>query len=431
MNRMMTAVVFLAALGGAASAYPTIEFLPPGYLLTDLSTGGVVGCGNVQGDGSYETFRWTSEDGVERLGRPTVSTIGVGGGSPDISHDGRRISASILSSDNQMTLGIWDPTYGWIEAIPPMTPDGMVQDQAYGSAWGLSGDGTTVTGHYYSNWSGPTRARPSTWSQTTGMVALPSNAGVNCRVNASSFDGLVVGGWEDHGGPWWPTVWRNGVKTNINDGNGGGGGQVWDVSYDGSILVGSEYQESIMTRAATIWTWNGSAYVMQNIGVLPGTVFNSGQAYLSAATNDGSMAVGSNLFTLSPGGARAGVVWTSSGGLQNATDYIVGLGLASQIPAGFEIREVAAISPDGSALTGIGLNTVGGYFQSFVIRLAPPPCPGDADRNQVVNFADVTSVLANFSSTGLPRIPGDADGNGVVSFADITSTLAHFDEACP
>lgn len=431
MKHHLTSLFVIAASASPAFAYPTIEFLPPGFLLTDLSTGGAAGCGNVQGDGTFETFRWTSADGVERLGRSTVDTIGVGGGSPDISHDGTRISASMLSSDNMLTLGVWDAADGWTDCIPPLPPTGAVIDQAYGSAWGLSGDGSTVTGYYYSNWAGPVRATGCTWSQSTGIVPLPGNPGVNCRVNASNFDGTIVGGWEDHGGPWWPTVWRNGVKTNINDGNGGGGGQVWDLSYDGSILVGSEYQESIMTRAATIWTWNGSAYVMNNVGRLPGTVFNSGQAYFSSTTNDGSLAVGSNLYTLNSGAARDGIVWTPSGGLMNATDYIASLGLSSQIPANMEIREMASVSPDGTVITGIGLLTDTFQFQSFVIRLAAPPCTGDADRNRLVNFADITAVLANFGSSGLPYTQGDADGSATVNFADVTSVLAQFDAQCP
>lgn len=62
----------------------------------------------------------------------------------------------------------------------------------------------------------------------------------------------------------------------------------------------------------------------------------------------------------------------------------------------------------------------------------PADCPGDADGDGEVNFADITNVLANFGetypgSTG----PGDADGNGSVEFADITEVLANFGQPCP
>jgi YVTN family beta-propeller protein len=57
-----------------------------------------------------------------------------------------------------------------------------------------------------------------------------------------------------------------------------------------------------------------------------------------------------------------------------------------------------------------------------------PPCPGDASGDQVVDFGDVTSVLANFGTAG-PR--GDADHDGDVDFGDVTSVLANFGVPCP
>jgi hypothetical protein len=57
--------------------------------------------------------------------------------------------------------------------------------------------------------------------------------------------------------------------------------------------------------------------------------------------------------------------------------------------------------------------------------------PGDADYDEDVDFADITSELANFGNTyGLPAYDpahqGDSDYNGVVEFADLTTTLANF-----
>jgi Copper binding proteins, plastocyanin/azurin family len=58
----------------------------------------------------------------------------------------------------------------------------------------------------------------------------------------------------------------------------------------------------------------------------------------------------------------------------------------------------------------------------------PPPCIGDANNDDVVNFADVTEILANFGGTG-PA--GDADHDGDVEFADVTAVLANFGVPCP
>lgn len=61
----------------------------------------------------------------------------------------------------------------------------------------------------------------------------------------------------------------------------------------------------------------------------------------------------------------------------------------------------------------------------------PPPCLGDADHSGVVDFGDITTVLANFGNSGDPFILGDADGSGTVDFGDITRVLARFGAVCP
>lgn len=66
--------------------------------------------------------------------------------------------------------------------------------------------------------------------------------------------------------------------------------------------------------------------------------------------------------------------------------------------------------------------------------LVPPPplCEGDADGDNMVNFGDITSVLANFGAMYTPGAggPGDANFDGSVNFADITSVLANFGNNC-
>lgn len=63
-----------------------------------------------------------------------------------------------------------------------------------------------------------------------------------------------------------------------------------------------------------------------------------------------------------------------------------------------------------------------------VAVLYPVPCPGDADGNRMVDFADVTNVLANFGGAG-PA--GDANATCAVNFADVTSVLVSFGMVCP
>ncbi len=74
------------------------------------------------------------------------------------------------------------------------------------------------------------------------------------------------------------------------------------------------------------------------------------------------------------------------------------------------------------------------WVLSLGVCLAPAICcPGNADSLGGVNFADVTSVLANFGAVRTPCMqdPGDADCNGAVNFGDITAVLANFNAVCP
>lgn len=63
---------------------------------------------------------------------------------------------------------------------------------------------------------------------------------------------------------------------------------------------------------------------------------------------------------------------------------------------------------------------------------APPPtCQGDANGDNLINFSDVTAVLANFGADYSPGTgAGDANADGPVNFADITAVLANFGGNC-
>ena len=74
--------------------------------------------------------------------------------------------------------------------------------------------------------------------------------------------------------------------------------------------------------------------------------------------------------------------------------------------------------------SGPGTNFFGGRLASLV-----PPCPGDANGDGVINFADITSVLGAWLSDG--SAGGDANSDGVVDFGDITEVLTNWLAPCP
>jgi plastocyanin len=67
-------------------------------------------------------------------------------------------------------------------------------------------------------------------------------------------------------------------------------------------------------------------------------------------------------------------------------------------------------------------------MRGTIIIAAPPPCLGDANGDRIVNFADVTAVLENWTG---PGPAGDADHDNDVDFADVTAVLQAFALPCP
>lgn len=94
---------------------------------------------------------------------------------------------------------------------------------------------------------------------------------------------------------------------------------------------------------------------------------------------------------------------------------------------------IDAESSDEGEFRLVATNDCGPSEASANVTVAPPPfCPGDANGDRIVNFADVTAVLANFGADYSPGTgPGDADGGGAVNFADVTAVLSNWGLGCP
>ncbi|MBL0921713.1 MAG: hypothetical protein IBJ10_06250 [Phycisphaerales bacterium] len=56
-------------------------------------------------------------------------------------------------------------------------------------------------------------------------------------------------------------------------------------------------------------------------------------------------------------------------------------------------------------------------------------CPGDANGDNQIDFADLNIVLGSFNQTG-QGLQGDLNGDGVVNFADLNLVLGNFNLTC-
>lgn len=412
-------VLLIAAIGSAASAQ-SVTILPTSFYVSDFSYDGTFAAGNLAGP--YETFRWSSQTGPVLLGRATVPTLGIGAGSPDISHDGTRISASITNETGQlMTQGLWDINDGWTSLEQPFAADSIMVDGSMGSAWGLSGDGSTVSGFY---WYPPARAHPSKWNEKSGVTPLEITSGQSARVNALNYDGSIGIGWESIStGPWQPTVWRDGMKIRISESPGGSTAE--DVSSDGVYVVGNAFQESTQNRAPAIWRWDGQEYVEQLLGHLPGTPAFNGWGIAKGMSDDGSVVVGTNFYSINPGGSADGFVWTEMTGLMNAMDYFASIGI--ELTNVIDVRSVDAISPDGSTFAATGFEAKTGELRTVIISTSTE-CVADFNNDGQLDFFDVGIFIGAFNDE---NPAADLNDDGLFNFFDVSEFLNAFSQGCP
>jgi uncharacterized membrane protein len=357
-SKLITLAVLAVLLLSAASALGqvSIEWIGSGAP-TAISADGSVVAGNT--NGTYETFRWTADTGIEPLGMCSVCVLGSGAGGPDISADGRFISASILGQDSTyVTPGRWSEEFGWEECMPPGPPDGSPLSDAYGSAWGISGDGSTVVGLY---WLGG-GAKGFAWNPTDGPMGMGSTVG-NSRINDANFDGSVMVGWDEAPfGTWLPTVWENGTITHLTETESFCLANA--VTPDGNMIGGSS-SEGTGVRQAAIWIRNGDTWDENLLGTLPGTVNPFGQAIVNGISADGTIIVGYNAYNP---GSSAGFIYTLQDGMMDIADLLSDAGVS--VPPGWTISSLTGVSADGKHICGIATQTVFPWGnEGFVIHL--------------------------------------------------------------
>jgi probable HAF family extracellular repeat protein len=230
-----------------------------------------------------------------------------------------------VSGDGSTAVGRSDSEFG-MRAIR-WTEGAGIQDigPAFGQARGASGDASVVVGFG--------DAGAVTWTQATGPLPLPDLPGStgNSKAYDISTDGsVIVGQSYDAGGIPRAVRWEGGEVFTLGllpD------GRVTEtahaVSEDGTVIVGN-------TQAAEAFRWvEGQGAV--GLGTLEGGL--SDWSYARGVSTDGSVVVGNS----SSADGRQGFVWTENDGM-------VGLGF---LP-GQDTSTASDVSADGSVIVGEG-----------------------------------------------------------------------------
>ncbi len=83
--------------------------------------------------------------------------------------------------------------------------------------------------------------------------------------------------------------------------------------------------------------------------------------------------------------------------------------------------------PDAGTLAGSGWTLQGGFWPA----VAPiPVCPGDADGDQAVTFADLEIVLDFWGDSVEAGMSGDLNGDASVNFSDLEILLDAWGSQC-
>jgi probable HAF family extracellular repeat protein len=386
-------------------------------------------------------------------------------------------SATSVSADGLVVVGSSSSASGG-EAFRWTQGGGMVGlgDLAGGpfgsSATGLSADGSVVVGSSAvetasSHGEPPFRTyyRAFRWTQSGGMVSLGllSNSSDTTSFGyAVSANGSVTVGMSGvfpimqavHGEAFRRT--QGGAKTGLGVLPDYDYSDAWDVSADGSVIVGRSWSgaRQFLGGEAFLWTQNSG---MVSLGDLAGGTVNSRAYGISAdgavVVGRGNSASGTEAFRWTQGSGMVGLgdlpggifsstavgiaadgsvivgqgnsvvgteafLWDTTHGMRSLRDVFVSdFGLGASL-AGWTLTSANDISADGQFIVGSGTNP-SGNTEAWIARLSPQPAlPGDFNNNGTVGPEDYDVWKANFGSTTL--LTADGNGDGRINAADYT-----------
>ena len=208
----------------------------------------------------------------------------------------------------------------------PLGTLGYWSDNIAGSGLCISGDGNVVVGTNQVQDKKGIGAfgfvHGSAWSRKTGMMDLGGMYDDICRssrANWTNYDGSVVVGWQDQGGPWHGVVWRraddgtySAPQYILKDPSKGAedftnrAGEAWCVSPDGK-WIGGLGQNAAVSAVDGPWIWSEETGLEE---LRPGY-----GGYVTGIRNDRSVIVGNN----TPLGA---FIITEEKGFQSLDDYV-------------------------------------------------------------------------------------------------------------
>jgi uncharacterized membrane protein len=361
----MMRVLIISVAAGAITAAASAQ--TPGFWLVGMppqATAGQVAAlsqdGSMAAGGNY----WISPQGSNVVG----FTWSAAGGRYDFGFEPgmpQVTTVQAMSSDGSVVAGHMVTPTPW--RAYRRVGNGPLEDLGSGGwfrseAQGISGDGNTVVGwgHGGSGFGEAFRWTPSGGYQPLGY-ARP--LGTTSSASAISRDGTTIVGMSQSNGLFgnveafrWTEAGGMQVLPNL-PGAPFVSYEAEAVNLDGSVIVGVAPIPG--ARRAVRWTSTG----IEDLGTLSG--YTSSRA--TAVSDDGLVVSG---YAYSSGTIRTPFLWTPTEGMRSLSDTLQLHGVT--IPSDIQLREVLAISGDGTTFAGFAFNTSLNRIEGFVATIPAP-----------------------------------------------------------
>jgi uncharacterized membrane protein len=345
---------------------------------SQITVGAISGDGSVvvgaalipfgQPGASRYAYEWSNSGAVTDLGTSPFTTSGYGQAwAYGVSSDG------LVVSGRQIVAGAASEAFVQVGGTRTVIgPSGWTETQGAS----VSGDGTVVVGYGIDpSTPGGIRSRGFVYNVSSNTsTALAMDASWAQNRNAAALDvsadgSTIVGRAYDLASDDQQAVaWVNGAATNlgVNAAVSSTDSRAVAVSADGSTIVGY-YEDSSGNNQSFIRASSGTVTTVS----LFGTAFDEFEAF--DVSGDGSMIVG--LADPTAGGTSRATLWTQALGVVDLNTYLTSLGVNL---TGWDLTEATTISADGTSIAGIGV--FNGVSYGWVVNGlgSPSAVPGGA-----------------------------------------------------
>ena len=400
---VVAALVLLACPGFSAAASffrPLGDLDPqlPGTIVRGVSNGGAVVVGSCVVNGPVIALpfacRWTEATGWQALTEGDANAVSVDG-------------AVIVG--NAGVLGGTSDAFRWTQSNGVVK---IVDPGRYSFAYDVSADGSVVAGTVFE----PFPEQAFRWTAATGAVPIGPVGAEELGISA---DGSVIVG----DGPTFAFRWTEAsgmVSLPGLPGSVGSSGR--DVSPDGLVSVGASFELLLpfyYNQRPVRWSATG---IVEALELLPGMAAGFANAVAAGSVIVGSQAVDPRAL------GDIAFLWDPihrSRSLQAVLEQEHGLDLT-----GWTLTDAGAISPDGRAIVGSGVNPTGKPEVWLAVLECSDPVDSDGDgvgdacddcsHTPNTDQKDTGGVGAGSPADGIGNACqcGDVTGDGQVTIAD-------------